>query len=164
MVYSGTSENGLPLLWKPPQCGQESTVPNCIALYYSCYKETSILRTLLQGPAVSLFQRFHCKLPKLRVQTHMVYSTILFTNRCASCTPRIDTIHKLQCRFYIQWLVYCLQLVSRGTDKTTTIFFDKIWVTKRFILSGHVVLSLVVIMLLYCFPWCNFYVLECIPN
>ena len=58
--YSGTSENGLPLLRKLPQCGQESAVPNCIALYYSCYKETSILRTLLQGPAVSLFQRFHC--------------------------------------------------------------------------------------------------------
>ena len=43
--YSGTSENGLPLLGKPPQCGQESAVPNCIALYYSCYKETSVLRT-----------------------------------------------------------------------------------------------------------------------
>ena len=45
MLYSGTSENELPLLRKPPQCGQESTVPNCIALYYSCYKETSVLRT-----------------------------------------------------------------------------------------------------------------------
>ena len=43
--YSRTSENGLPLLWKPPQCGQESVVLNCIALYYSCYKETSVLRT-----------------------------------------------------------------------------------------------------------------------
>ena len=43
--YSGTSENGLPLLQKPPQCGQVSAVPNCIALYYSCYKENSVLRT-----------------------------------------------------------------------------------------------------------------------
>ena len=67
LIYSGTSENRLPLLRKPPQCGQGSAVPNCIALYYSCYKETSVLikdtseiRTLLQGPAVSLFQRFHC--------------------------------------------------------------------------------------------------------
>ena len=32
--YSGTSENGLPLLRKPPQCGQESTVPN-YSLYFS---------------------------------------------------------------------------------------------------------------------------------
>ena len=32
--YSGTSENGLPLLQKPPQCGQESAVPN-YSLYYS---------------------------------------------------------------------------------------------------------------------------------
>ena len=60
MEYSGTSENGLPLLRKPPQCGQGSAVPNCIALYYSCYKETSEIRTLLQGPAASLFQRLHC--------------------------------------------------------------------------------------------------------
>ena len=45
IYYSGTSENGLPLLQKPSQCGQDSTVPNCIALYYSCYKETSVLRT-----------------------------------------------------------------------------------------------------------------------
>ena len=43
--YSGTSKNGLPLLRKPPQCRQESVVPNCIALHYSCYKETSVLRT-----------------------------------------------------------------------------------------------------------------------
>jgi len=43
--YSGTSENGLPLLRKPPQYGQDSVVPNCIALYYSCFKETSVLRT-----------------------------------------------------------------------------------------------------------------------
>ena len=33
-VYSETSENGLPLLRKPPQCGQESAVPN-YSLYYS---------------------------------------------------------------------------------------------------------------------------------
>ena len=33
-IYSGTSENGLPLLRKPPQCGQESMVPN-YSLYYS---------------------------------------------------------------------------------------------------------------------------------
>ena len=45
LMYSGTSENGLSLLRKPPQCGQESAAPNCIALYYSCYKETSVLRT-----------------------------------------------------------------------------------------------------------------------
>ena len=28
MLYSGTSENGLPLLWKPPQLGQEAAVAN----------------------------------------------------------------------------------------------------------------------------------------
>ena len=66
-VYSGTSENGLPLLQKPPQCGQDSAVLNCIALYYSCYKETSVLRTppkyghFCKVPTVSLFQRFHSK-------------------------------------------------------------------------------------------------------
>ena len=27
-IYSGTSDNGLPLLRKPPQCGQEAAVPN----------------------------------------------------------------------------------------------------------------------------------------
>ena len=44
-VYSGTSENGLPLLQKPPQCGQQSAVPN-YSLYYSiCTKEISVLRT-----------------------------------------------------------------------------------------------------------------------
>ena len=46
--YSGTSENGLPLLQKPPQCGQESAVPN-YSLYYSVQyhlhiAETSLLR------------------------------------------------------------------------------------------------------------------------
>ena len=45
LMHSGTSKNGLPLLQKPLQCRQESTVPNCIALYYNCYKETSVLRT-----------------------------------------------------------------------------------------------------------------------
>ena len=45
LVYGGTSENGLPLLRNPPQCGQESTVPN-YSLYYSVqYQETSVLRT-----------------------------------------------------------------------------------------------------------------------
>ena len=45
MKYSGTPENGLPLLRKPPQCGQESAVPN-YSLYYSVqYQETSVLRT-----------------------------------------------------------------------------------------------------------------------
>ena len=34
LQYSGTSKNGLPLLRKPPQCGQESAVPN-YSLYYS---------------------------------------------------------------------------------------------------------------------------------
>jgi len=32
--YSGTSKNGLPLLRKPPQSGQESAVQN-YSLYYS---------------------------------------------------------------------------------------------------------------------------------
>ena len=27
-VYSGASDNGLPLLRKPPQCRQKATVPN----------------------------------------------------------------------------------------------------------------------------------------
>ena len=27
-LYSGTSDNRLPLLWKPPQCGWKATVPN----------------------------------------------------------------------------------------------------------------------------------------
>ena len=26
--YSGTSENGLPILWKPPQCRQKAVFPN----------------------------------------------------------------------------------------------------------------------------------------
>ena len=34
--YSGTSENGLPLLRKPPQCGQESAVPNYSPYYSIC--------------------------------------------------------------------------------------------------------------------------------
>ena len=44
-IYSGTSENGLFLLWKPPQCGQESAVPNYIIYVH---KETSLLRTPLK--------------------------------------------------------------------------------------------------------------------
>jgi len=48
LMHSGTSKNGLPLLQKPLQCRQESAVPNCIALYYNCYKETSVLRTPLK--------------------------------------------------------------------------------------------------------------------
>ena len=58
-MYSGTSENGLPLLRKPPQCVQESAVPNYSLSIVYVHKETSVLRTL-QGPAVSLFLRFHC--------------------------------------------------------------------------------------------------------
>ena len=45
LEYSGTSENGLPLLRKPPQCGQESAVPNYSLCYSICTNETSVLRT-----------------------------------------------------------------------------------------------------------------------
>ena len=33
ITYSGTSDNGLPLLPKPPQCGQQAMVPNYRLLY-----------------------------------------------------------------------------------------------------------------------------------
>ena len=48
LQYSGTSENGLLLLWKPPQCGQESAVPNFPYTIVYVHKETSVLRTPLK--------------------------------------------------------------------------------------------------------------------
>ena len=46
-IYSGTSDNGLPLLQKPPQYGQEPAVPNHSLLFTVycdlCIAETSLL-------------------------------------------------------------------------------------------------------------------------
>ena len=44
--YSGISDNGLPLLQKPPQCGQEAAVPNH-SLYLTVHSNLRIAETSL---------------------------------------------------------------------------------------------------------------------